>query len=570
MFQNITDEVLRDDEEDVKLNSKESKRNRAKELFSIQNILVYVIAFMVSMVSFNGMAPFAIAIFAAVLSNRVAAGITYIACLLGTLLSFGLQGGLQYILTTLIFIVMILIFKPQYKYLDETRNEKQKLGIYLVISILISHVGYMVFDEVTVHEILMTVITTLTVYIFYKIFANSISVIKEYGRKLAFSIEEVMGASMLLSIALASLAPLRIYDFSITNILSIMIVLFLGWKNGVLVGTTSGVTIGIVLGIITKSEPILIAAFAISGMLAGLCNRLGKLGVIIGFFIGNAIFTYVANKTAIPIITVREILIASLGLLFIPKNVKINISDIVTDVKLLPVSGGALEENEDAIYKLNSVSETIREMAKSYNEVAATTIETEEELEYESKKNFADELLSSMDEISENILYEDIINEDCRVIDDIYDILKEKNEITDLEILGVFEKNNNYIIGIDSTDTSRNKQIQEDINKIVRRVNATYRTNKLNLVWKQKEAANKKTLASQLGGVSKVISTVADEMKKPEAEVREETKPKFKMQIGISKTTKNKSEVSGDSNIATKLRDGKYMMAISDGMGSRD
>lgn len=270
-----------------------------------------------------------------------------------------------------------------------------------------------------------------------------------------------------------------------------------------------------------------------------------------------------------PIITIREILIASLGLLVIPKNIKINISDIVGDTLLLPVSGGTLEENKEAVYKLNSVSETISEMAKSYNEVAATTLETDEELEYESKKLFAEELLNNIEELSENILYEDIINEDYMIVDDIYDVLKEKNEITISELLEVFENNNNYIIGMDSEDKERNKQIEEDIDKIVRTINYTYRINRLNIIWKQKEASNKRSLANQLGGVSKVISSVADEIKETKKEEKKEDVPKYKIQIAGSKTTKNKSKVSGDSSIQTKLHDGKYMMAISDGMGSR-
>ena len=43
---------------------------------------------------------------------------------------------------------------------------------------------------------------------------------------------------------------------------------------------------------------------------------------------------------------------------------------------------------------------------------------------------------------------------------------------------------------------------------------------------------------------------------------------KFGVQIGISKTTKAGSPVSGDTNLETKLEDGKYLLAISDGMGS--
>jgi len=88
MFQNITGENLQDEQEDVDVNSKTSKMDRAKKLFSIQNILIYAIAFMVSMVSFNGMAPFAAAIFAAVLSNRIAAGVTYIVCFFRNIFKF--------------------------------------------------------------------------------------------------------------------------------------------------------------------------------------------------------------------------------------------------------------------------------------------------------------------------------------------------------------------------------------------------------------------------------------------------------------------------------------------------
>ena len=43
---------------------------------------------------------------------------------------------------------------------------------------------------------------------------------------------------------------------------------------------------------------------------------------------------------------------------------------------------------------------------------------------------------------------------------------------------------------------------------------------------------------------------------------------KFTAQIGIAKSTKAGSPVSGDSNLHIKLNDGKYLLAISDGMGS--
>lgn len=46
------------------------------------------------------------------------------------------------------------------------------------------------------------------------------------------------------------------------------------------------------------------------------------------------------------------------------------------------------------------------------------------------------------------------------------------------------------------------------------------------------------------------------------------SKDKFNIQIGIATEKKDGTPVSGDSNVETRLDDGKYLIAISDGMGS--
>lgn len=493
MFQNIIDEDIKE-EQNIDTENKKIKKINLKNLFSVSDFILYAVSFMISMVSFNGQfGPFALAIFASVCSNRIPAGIVYIATCLGTLIGFGINGFLSYLLSSLLFIVMILIFRPRIK---EDRNEKQKLGLFVLISSFVVQAGKMLFSIFLVYDLLVSIVFAILTYIFYKIFSNSITVIKNYGIKKAFTVEEVMGASLLIAIAVYSLHTLSIFGLSISNILSIMLVLFLGWKNGILVGATAGTTIGIVLGIIGNTSPVLVASYAISGMIAGILNKLGKIGVIVGFCLGNAVLTYFANGNTVPIITIREILIASLGLLLLPKNINIDISDIVGKTKLLPTTGGQIEGDKDTVYKLNTVSETISEMAKSYSEVAATTVETEEELEDDSRKLFKEELLNNIEDFSDNILYDDIIESDDQVLDDIYDFLEEKEEINTEELIKIFEKNNNYIIEVD--DDERQESINNDLNQIVKAINHTYRINKLNLIWKQKEASNKKTLAKQL------------------------------------------------------------------------
>lgn len=304
MFQNITNNQEQREQESY------SKKIQIKNLFKINDIILYAIAFLISMVGIDEeLAPFGLAIFAAACSNRNPVGILYIFILIGTFIGFGIGGVLTFLLTSLLLVAMMLIFRPR---IQEERNEIQKLGIYLAIATFIVQASKMFFSIFLVYDLVVSIMLAIITYIFYKIFSNSLIVITKYGIKKAFSIEEVMGASLLIAVSLCAFSKLHVYGLSITNIFSIMIVLFLGWKNGMLVGGTAGITIGMVLGIINSAEPTLVASYAISGMIAGILNKLGKIGVIIGFCVGNAVLTYVANGNTVPIITIREILIASL------------------------------------------------------------------------------------------------------------------------------------------------------------------------------------------------------------------------------------------------------------------
>lgn len=282
-------------------------------------------------------------------------------------------------------------------------------------------------------------------------------------------------------------------------------------------------------------------------------------GVIVGFCVGNAILTYVANGNTVPVITIREILVASLGLLAIPKGINIKIEDIVPQMKCFPVTAGVLDGQ--TAQKLNNVSETIAQMASSYNESADDVLETRN-IEEENKQLFIDDLLNNFEDLEENPFYEDLIDNE-NIPEDIYNELINNNELTEKNIIDILSKNEDCKIVVDT------EEVKNDISEIVKLVNATYRIHKLNILWKIKEANNKKVLATQLGGVSKVISSLAEDIDDKNSENNEEKKEeKYKISKVILTKTKNKSEISGDNNLTEKLEDGKYMLAISDGMGS--
>ena len=386
------------------------------------------------------------------------------------------------------------------------------------------------------------------------------------------------------------------------------------------------------------------------GLIAGLLNKLGRIGVIVGFILGNVILAYVTNGNTSEIIIFQEILIASLGLLAIPKNIEINIEDLMGNTKMLPErTERNLEENKDTIYKLNSISDTIFDMAESYSEAAATILD-EKELKEQEKNNidiFLEELQRNIEQLEDNMLYDEIYYPTEEIITDIFEHLLKNDVITEKELIKILEKNNNYIVGFDNTKSKAN----EDINKIVKAINYSYRVSKINFIWKKKFDESKKNISEQLKGVSEVISKMAEDISKEDDEFATEKKEIFKLleqkeievknieikkkssgrylvdvytdicnntdgtecdikkinkiinkvlkqdliiqnqecglrlernickftyisddkyyiQIGTAKSTKSGSPVSGDSSLQIKLQDGKYLLALSDGMGS--
>ncbi|MFR2533999.1 MAG: SpoIIE family protein phosphatase [Clostridia bacterium] len=655
MFQNIARDF--DDEqnqnEDVEFHRKRTIKEVIQNCFTKQAIIVYVLSFMLSLVGFgkdSSIAPFGIAMLAAILGNGIPIGISTILVGIGTFLSYGGNSTLNLLLIVLLLTFSILIKAPKYQ---AEANEKRKLGLRLFVIGFLVQAGNMFFRDFLVYDLLVSFMYSISAYIFYKIFVNSMSVVTKLGEKNVCSIEEVMGASLLVTIALCALGQTSIFGYTLRNIACILIVLVMGWKHGILVGGTAGITIGAVLGIIGNSEPIMIASYALSGMIAGIFNHFGKIGVILGFILGNIGITYCFNGQTQSIIMMQEIMIASLGLLAIPKNIGIDIEDRIGNTKLLPTSTGHnLEENKQTIYKLNSMSETISEIARTYQEAAATVVE-EEEIEKQEQDNesiFERELQNNLEGYEENILFEDLYTPEEDLLKDIFTTLLQKEKLSRKDLLSIFAKHNNYIVGLD--DSYVNDSIEDDVGRMVKIINESYKMSKINFIWKKKLQENQKAVSNQLEEVSKAIGALADEMETieedPFAEEQEEIKTlleqkeifiskvnikkektgrmevtlytpvcenvekptcdikkmskiiskileqnmiiqkqecgfrnhqtecsytflsedKQTVQIGVAKATKKGSAMSGDTCVQTRLADGKYLLAISDGMGS--
>ena len=635
MFQNINESAINVEEQEVK----KKGLNILANVFSKKNFSLYIVSFMLSLVGFDGeFSIFSISILGACFASSVPALGIIIVSLIGNLIKYGTSGALGYFLTSLVLVATLFIIKPLYN--EKERNEKIKIGKNVFIACILIQIMKFSMSGFTLYDVLSGFTISIIALVFYKIFVNSVVVLQDFSTRKAFSIEELIGASLLIAISLGAFGNFSILGIELRNVLSILIVMILGWKNGILVGTTSGVTIGVTLGVITGSEPIMIAAYAISGMLAGILSKFGKVGVVVGFALGNVVLAYISNGYTVELIHFKEILIASIGLLAIPNNFQIDLEEFIGNSKFLPVfPSRTLNKSKEMAENLNQVSEAIQEMATTYKQVEPMTFEANTE-KNTNKQIFITELLNNLEPYKNNMLYDDIADIDGKIIDEIFSYLLDKQEIDRQALLEIFFFFNSFIV--EQEDKNVSSYMEENISQMIRMINLSYKVSKSDFIWRKKVEENKKTMGKQLNDVSKAIQKMAQgieqeiqneaQYSKEKAQILELLKQKdikveditikkeirymvemyveeaseqskiqliekiltqvfqerivlneeatighkinflsddkYDMAIGVSELTKSKSDISGDSTLNIRLKDGKFLVAISDGMGT--
>ena len=245
----------------------------------------------------------------------------------------------------------------------------------------------------------------------------------------------------------------------------------------------------------------MIAAYAISGMMAGVFNRFGKIGVVVGFALGNVILAYVSNGYTVELIHFKEILIAFIGLLAVPNNLHIELEEFIGNKKLLPITPNrALNKSKEVAENLSQVSEAIQEMATTYNQVESNSY-------HANKQIFITELLNNLEPYKENMLYEDMADTEGKIVDEIFHYLLDQQEIDRQALLAIFAKCNSYIIGFDDQDISQ--YLEENISQMIRTINISYKVTKSDFIWKKRVEETQKNMGKQLNEVSRAIQKMA-------------------------------------------------------------
>ncbi|EGO64545.1 stage II sporulation protein E [Acetonema longum] len=255
-------------------------RGSLAALFHWDYVLMNLLGFLLGRVLImNELAPFGLAYFLAMARtyrpHSPAIGLW--------VLAGALTAG-YYIEATLYCACMILYF-----FLTDAYNRLYpRLRIMPLLLFFSSVAGVLIaffWSELLPHHLLLFLFNILAGSVLTMIFIYTVPVLSPHYRRQVTQ-EQLVGAIILLSAAIAGIGSLEVYQYSIRNIAGSFFIMALALQGGVGTGTAIGAAVGMVIGLMDQTAAMAVALYSIAGLLAGTFNVFGKIAVALGYLGG--------------------------------------------------------------------------------------------------------------------------------------------------------------------------------------------------------------------------------------------------------------------------------------------
>lgn len=272
--------------------------NRLTQAWMIRkwSLLLLVTAFLLGRASIlEDLAPFAIAYFAVIYFVRRElvpwAGVALIA---GSFMS--VSGHAGYVATEL--AVFLLIQKGLEKF---ERSDLSLAPVIASASIfLISLLAYVMNANLTWYSFMMTAVEAMLAFILTLIFIQAIPVLTQTRKKTSLKHEEIICLIILLASVMTGTVGWHISGVSVEHVFSRYLILLFALVGGAPLGASVGVITGLILSLADVNAVYQMSLLAFAGLLAGLLKEGGKWAVALGLLLGCSILTvYVGDQASI-------------------------------------------------------------------------------------------------------------------------------------------------------------------------------------------------------------------------------------------------------------------------------
>lgn len=582
------------------------------KFFTPEIVLTCVFGFLFGHASINGLYPFGLSFVAAMAlgkNNTLMAGIF---SLLGVSTAIRNYTVLRYFAAIVIFYIAYILSDKLFD------NKKIQIGFVVFISNSLVGFTFLLIRGFSLYNILLLLIeSSLSCIMAYIIPCGLPWLFKQHTQRAERNVCFIILAGVFLSIV----NSFELYGINIRDVLGIFAILMMAYINGAGAGAAAGIIIGITSPALILT-PWSISVLSFSGLIAGTFSNFGKIGVTMGFSLGYLIYNMYINAI-FNIRTVLPVLIISSGmLLLLPKSITDNIK------KYLVESGDLLSENtiiEEIVKdKLCNLALVFENMSKVFYKMISqegqtlykryienVCMEAEEKVcstcglcrvcwEKEKKRTFEAfyELIKIYESSPDLSILPHHFKARCNKVNEIKRIVKDQNYVYHLEkqlntivacskkvLCDNFEQAADLVktfaneLYLEGYDYDLEMELKEEFSRLgihVDKILMGSDQQKFEIIFVKSPCIGERQCETKIPkAITKLFDTKFNitaldcplKSGSSKCRVHAIAPAVYNVIVGAAGIAKDKCNISGDGYSILELKNGKFLLALSDGMG---
>lgn len=607
--------------EEIKTYTKPQKFKMKKENFfselkktKISELLEYILLFLLCRIRILGaLSPFGTAFFAAVFPTHKRSFGIFFACLGVCTGAFKIE-SLKYMGCIAIISAFSVFLR------EELKNKRFVYALIAAGSVAANGFIYVAFDGFLLYDILMLALEAIFTFFLYFAYFKASELIKTVKERNYFEAEEtisllILGAAVILGI------KTFYYASSAAHIISVATLMILGFSGGAGVATAAGAVFGLVNAVGEPLAAQTVAIYSLCGFTCGLFKKYGKWAVALAFFVTNAVLMVYFNSSADRLLTVGYIAAAAMILYVLPDSVICRFGELAKSTEYVYDSPQE-RMREILIEKLLSAKEAFYELSAIFGKMVEKKLAPElADINTVYDKTY----IKVCDKCGMNkYCWQKKVNDTYDCLGKMYEIMRVRGYAIDVDAPKHFK---DYCINFDEFLTVLNKEYEHFrinamwagkiiesrrlissqfgciagvLEKISKDVNGNFSEN-IHTERKILTALDKKGISVSNAKVSEgagfevtmskescgknlecstvIAATVSEVLGVPMLRTSRKCsgdvcrlkfceQARFKIETGSAMIARNGEKSSGDNFSSRLLDGGKYVVVLSDGMGS--
>lgn len=269
---------------------------QGKRILLDYGLLYMIVGFLLGRaIILSVVSPFAVAFLATLwFMHRDKSAKTLLATMLGAF-TISLSHGLFVGIALFFFIILSTIFK-------NLKGQQTKIPIFVFLATVGPRIFlYTIYGQLTSYEWMLIVVEGVLGTVLVLIFMQSVPLISQKRYRPGLKNEEIVCMIILIASILTGTVGWELYNASIEQVLSRYFVLMFAFVGGAAIGSTVGVVAGLILSLANVANLYQMSLLAFSGLLGGLLKEGKKIGVGAGLLVGTFLVgIYGDSNTLIP------------------------------------------------------------------------------------------------------------------------------------------------------------------------------------------------------------------------------------------------------------------------------